>query len=61
MANVMRLPETAMVKLWLRASEVWRHDGIIDDPMAINLVDPIDYDFSQFKFKLSTNRQDLAL
>lgn len=61
MNDVMRLPETALVTLWFRASEARRDDGIIDDPMAISLIDSIDYDFSKFKFKLSTNRQDLAL
>jgi O-methyltransferase involved in polyketide biosynthesis len=57
----MPLPETALVTLWCRASEARRPDGIIDDPMAISLLDSIGYDFSKFKFKLSTNRQDLAL
>lgn len=59
MTNVMPVSDTALVTLWCRASEARRPDGIIDDPMAIRLIDAIDYDFS--KFKLSTDRQDLAL
>lgn len=58
-AEIITLPETALVTLWCRASEARRGDGIIDDPMAIRLMDSIDYDFS--KFGLSTTRQDLAL
>ncbi len=58
-AEIVTLPETAMVTLWCRASEARRSDGIIDDPMAIHLMDSIDYDFS--KFGLTTTRQDLAL
>ena len=58
-AENVTLPETAMVTLWCRASEARRSDGIIDDPMAIRLMDSIDYDFS--KFGRSTTRQDLAL
>ena len=48
-AEIVTLPETAMVTLWCRASEARRPDGIIDDPMAIRLVDSIDYDFSKFE------------
>jgi O-methyltransferase involved in polyketide biosynthesis len=58
-AQVITLPETAFVTLWARANEARRRDGIIDDPMAIRLMDSIDYDFS--KFQSSTDRQDLAL
>ncbi len=58
-AEIITLPETALVTLWGRASEARRSDGIIDDPMAIRLMDSIDYDFS--KLGLSTTRQDLAL
>ncbi|WP_059017465.1 class I SAM-dependent methyltransferase [Mycobacterium sp. M26] len=59
MTNVLPLPETAMVTLWCRASEARRADGILHDPLAIELVDSIDVDFA--KFKLSADRQDLAL
>ena len=55
----MPVSDAALVTLWCRASEARRPDGIIDDPMAIQLIDAIDYDFN--KFKLSTDRQDLAL
>lgn len=58
-AEIVTLPETAMVTLWCRASEARRIGGVIDDPMAIRLMDSIDYDFS--KFGLTTTRQDLAL
>lgn len=59
MTDVMPLPDTALVTLWCRANEARRSDAIIDDPMAIRLVDSIDYDFS--KFALPAERQDLAL
>ncbi len=59
MTDVMPLPDTALVTLWCRASEARRTDSILDDPMAVSLVDSLDYDFS--KFKLSADRQDLAL
>ncbi|MGV0836027.1 class I SAM-dependent methyltransferase [Mycolicibacterium thermoresistibile] len=44
--------------LMVRATEARRPDGIIDDPMAIKLVDSIDFDFAKFGF---TRRQDMAL
>jgi O-methyltransferase involved in polyketide biosynthesis len=50
--------ETALLTLKVRATEARRPDAIIDDPMAIELVDTIDYDFSKFGF---TRRQDMAL
>ncbi|TGD83992.1 class I SAM-dependent methyltransferase [Mycolicibacterium sp. CH28] len=59
MTDVMPVTDTALVTLWIRASEARRVDAIIDDPMAIQLVDSLGYDFS--KFKLSADRQDLAL
>ncbi|MGE2692143.1 class I SAM-dependent methyltransferase [Mycolicibacterium pulveris] len=59
MTDVMPLPDTALVTLWCRAAEARRADKIIDDPMAISLLDSLDYDFS--RFKLSADRQDLAL
>ncbi|BBZ76991.1 O-methyltransferase [Mycolicibacterium anyangense] len=59
MTNVLPLPQTAMVTLWCRASEARRRDGILDDPMAVGLVDSIDVDFGAFR--LSADRQDLAL
>ena len=50
--------ETALMTLAVRASEARRTDGIILDPMAIRLVDSIDYDFSKFGF---IKRQDMAV
>jgi O-methyltransferase involved in polyketide biosynthesis len=50
--------ETALLTLVVRASEARRPDSVIDDPMAIKLVDAIDYDFSKFGH---TRRQDMAL
>ncbi|MGB3233891.1 MAG: class I SAM-dependent methyltransferase, partial [Mycobacterium sp.] len=52
------VPETALMTLLVRASEARRPDGILDDPMAIHLVDSIQYDFAKFGF---TRRQDIAL
>ena len=50
--------ETALLTLWVRAHEARRPDSIIDDPMAIELVDSIDYDFAKFGY---SRRQDMAV
>lgn len=50
--------ETALLTLLVRATEARRPDSIIDDPMAIKLVDEIDFDFGKFGF---TRRQDMAM
>jgi O-methyltransferase involved in polyketide biosynthesis len=50
--------ETALLTLHVRAHEARRPDSIIDDPMAIQLADSIDYDFTKFGF---TRRQDMAM
>jgi O-methyltransferase involved in polyketide biosynthesis len=50
--------ETALMTLLVRAKEARRPDSIIDDPMAIKLVDEIDYDWAKFGY---TSRQDMAL
>ena len=50
--------ETALLTLQVRATEARRPDSIIDDPMAISLMDAIDYDFGKFGF---ARRQDMAL
>src|ERR1700737_3329967 len=50
--------ETALLTLQVRANERRRPDSIIDDPMAIQLADSIDYDFAKFGF---SRRQDMAL
>ncbi|ORA48447.1 methyltransferase [Mycolicibacterium celeriflavum] len=50
--------ETALMTLRVRATEARRPDGRIEDPMAIQLADSIDFDFA--KFGLS-RRQDMAV
>jgi len=50
--------ETALMTLVVRATEARRPDSVIDDPMAIKLVDSFDFDFAKFGF---TRRQDMAL
>lgn len=49
--------ETALLTLHARAREARRRDALIDDPMAIQLVDAIDFDFAKF----GPTRQDIAL
>lgn len=50
--------ETALLTLLVRAHEARRPDRIIDDPMAVQLVDSIDFDFAKFGY---ARRQDMAL
>ena len=50
--------ETALMTLQVRAHEARRPDAILDDPMAIELVDSIKFDFAKFGY---TRRQDMAL
>lgn len=50
--------ETALLTLRSRANEARRPDAIIDDPMAIRLMDAIDYDFDKFGIP---SRQDIAV
>jgi O-methyltransferase involved in polyketide biosynthesis len=50
--------ETALMTLAVRASEARRTDGIILDPMAVAMVDAMNYDFAKFGY---TNRQDMAV
>ena len=57
-ADLTGVSETALMTLLVRAKEADRPDSIIDDPMAIHLVDSIDFDFAKFGF---TRRQDMAL
>jgi O-methyltransferase involved in polyketide biosynthesis len=52
------ISETALLTLRARANEARRPDALIDDPMAIRLMDSIDYDFSKFG---RVSRQDIAL
>jgi O-methyltransferase involved in polyketide biosynthesis len=49
--------ETALLTLYGRADQAGRPDPIIDDPMAIKLVDSIDFDFEKFGRK----GQEMAL
>ncbi len=51
------VPETALLTLNARAREARRADAVIDDPMAIELVDSIAFDFAKF----GPTRQDIAL
>jgi O-methyltransferase involved in polyketide biosynthesis len=50
--------ETALMTLNVRAREARRPDAIIDDPMAIRLVESIDYDYAKFG---PAAHQDIAL
>jgi O-methyltransferase involved in polyketide biosynthesis len=50
--------ETALLTLQVRANEARRPDSLIEDPMAIELVDRIDFDFAKFGH---SRRQDMAL
>ena len=50
--------ETALLTLQVRANEARRPDSVIEDPMAIELVDRIDFDFAKFGH---SRRQDMAL
>jgi O-methyltransferase involved in polyketide biosynthesis len=49
--------ETALLTLNARAREARRADAVIDDPMAIALVDSIHFDFAKF----GTSHQGIAL
>ena len=50
--------ETALLTLQVRANEARRADSIIDDPMAIQLVDSIDFEWAKFGY---SRRQDMAV
>lgn len=52
------LSDTALVTLCFRANEARRPDAIINDPMAIQLAESVDYDFTTLR---QSKRQDLAL
>ncbi|MCK4959089.1 MAG: class I SAM-dependent methyltransferase, partial [Planctomycetes bacterium] len=48
--SVMKLngvPKTLLIPLRGRYLETKRHDGIIDDPMSVEIIDSIDHDFAQ--------------
>ena len=57
-ADLSGVSETALLTLQVRATEAHRPDGLIDDPMAIALLDAIDFDFAKFG---SSRRQDMAI
>jgi O-methyltransferase involved in polyketide biosynthesis len=50
--------ETALLTLQVRANEARRPDAILDDPMAIQLVDSIDFEWGKFGLG---RRQDMAI
>ncbi|BBX01088.1 methyltransferase [Mycolicibacterium moriokaense] len=50
--------ETALMTLKVRATEASRPDSIIDDPMAIKLVEAIDFPWAKFGV---SRRQDMAV
>ena len=47
-ANLTGVSETALMTLYGRAHQAAHPDPIIDDPMAISLVESIDFDFEKF-------------
>jgi O-methyltransferase involved in polyketide biosynthesis len=55
-ATLTGVSETALLTLKARATEARRPDAIIDDPMAIELVDAIDF---AFRADLARIRLDL--
>lgn len=55
--NLTGVSETALLTLYGRAHQAAHPDAIIDDPMAIRLVESIDFDFEKFGRK----GQELAL
>jgi len=50
--------ETALLTLRVRANEARRPDSVIEDPVAIELADAIEFDFAKFGY---SRRQDMAL
>lgn len=56
-AELTGVSETALLTLYSRATEARRPDAIIADPLAIELVDSLDYDFAKF----GATRQDMSL
>jgi O-methyltransferase involved in polyketide biosynthesis len=57
-AELTGVSETALLTLKVRADEARRPDAIIDDPVAVRLVDSIEFDFAKFG---QTRRQDMAI
>ncbi len=50
--------ETALLTLQVRANEARRPDRILDDPVAVEVADRIDFDFGKFG---PAHRQDVAM
>ncbi|MUL66765.1 methyltransferase [Mycobacterium sp. CBMA 234] len=50
--------ETALLTLQVRANEARRPDRILDDPVAVEVADRIEFDFAKFG---PAHRQDMAL
>lgn len=57
-ADLTGVSETALMTLLVRATEARRPDALIDDPMAIRLVDSLDFDRAKFGY---VRRQDMAV
>ncbi|ADT98233.1 MULTISPECIES: class I SAM-dependent methyltransferase [Mycolicibacterium] len=57
-ADLTGVSETALMTLLVRATEARRPDSLIDDPMAVKLVDSLDFDRAKFGF---VRRQDMAV
>lgn len=57
-ADLTGVSETALMTLLVRATEARRPDALIDDPMAISLVDSLDFDRAKFGY---VRRQDMAV
>ncbi len=59
--NLSGVSETALLTLNARAREARRRDSVIDDPMAVALVDSIDFDFAKFGPTRPGSAQGIAL
>jgi len=59
--NLSGVSETALLTLSARAREARRADSVIDDPMAVALIDSIDYDFAKFRHMRPGSAQGIAL
>jgi O-methyltransferase involved in polyketide biosynthesis len=46
--NLKGVPETLLIPLWAKATETKRHDPIIKDEKALEIMGQIEYDFSKF-------------
>lgn len=52
--NLKGVPRTLLIPLWARATESKRPDAIIKDELALQMLDQIDFDFSQFEKEWAT-------